>query len=188
MIPDAAELREAVREAYSSAARRPESAHPFPVGRAFAESVGYPSPLLDQFPDSVTECFAGVSNVGVAAPVDVGMTVLDLGCGAGLDCLAVRSRLGSGVRLVGVDFSADMLRRARGVDTVQASAESLPLASGSLDLAMVNGIFNLSPFRADVFRELARVVKPGGRIYGAELILRAELPVTFRAGRANWFS
>lgn len=188
MMPDTRELRTAVRDAYSDAARSPEGRHPFPVGRAFAESVGYGPALLQQIPDEVTSRFAGVSNVGAAAPVEPGMTVLDLGCGAGLDCMVVRSRCGPGLRLIGVDFSAEMLRHARGVNVVQASAEMLPLEDGGVDLAMVNGIFNLNPFRQEVFRELARVVKPGGRVFGAELILRAELPVTFRAGLANWFS
>lgn len=179
------ELREGVKEAYSAAAESPEGRHPFPVGREFAESVGYTGEWLELAGAAV---FAGVSNVGVTAPVEPGMTVLDVGCGAGLDSAVMARRMGGHGRVLGLDFSEEMLRKAAGTARVKAGAESMPLRESSVDLAVVNGIFNLNPFRTEIFRELARVVKPGGRVYGAELVLKGELSVTFQAGRANWFS
>jgi arsenite methyltransferase len=178
-------LREGVRDAYSAAAADPARPHPFPVGRDFAASVGYPAEWTAL---EAAACFAGVSNVGVAAPVRAGMRVLDLGCGAGLDSRILQARLGGTGLVVGVDFSAEMLRRAGGLARVLAPAERLPFRDACFDLAVVNGIFNLNPARAAIFAELARVLRPGGLVYGAELVLRAPLPVTSGAGAANWFS
>jgi ubiquinone/menaquinone biosynthesis C-methylase UbiE len=71
---------------------------------------------------------------------------------------------------------------------VRSAAENLPVADATVDSVLVNGIFNLNPFRDEIFRELARIVKPGGSVFGAELVLQAPLPETSRAGAANWFS
>lgn len=190
------ELREGVRKAYSRAAETPREEHPFPVGRRFAESLGYPKDVLDTLPQACVEAFAGVSNISVFADISEDATVLDLGCGAGLDTLIAARRVGSGGRVIGVDFSVSMLARAgeaageagcENVSFYRADAEELPLEDGSVDVALVNGIFNLNPKRKAIFHELARVVRPGGEIYAAELILREPLPEEEK-GEANWFA
>jgi arsenite methyltransferase len=187
MTTIANELRDGVREAYSFAAETPGARHPFPVGAAFAREVGYDGAL----PDIALEAFAGVSNVAVFADLHSDARVLDLGCGAGLDSIVAGRR----ARMVlGLDFSAAMLRRALqaacggNVAFVQGDAERLPLGDGSIDIALVNGIFNLNPARDAIFGELARVVKPGGAVYGAELILREPLSADQRGSTTNWFS
>ena len=123
--------------------------------------------------------------------------MLDLGCGAGLDTLLAGKRVGSEGIVIGIDFSLAMLGRARqGADEAQLShvqfcqgnAEELPLHSQSIDAAMVNGIFNLNPARDAIFAELARVVKPGGSVYAAELILRNALPATDQPSLDDWFA
>lgn len=193
----AADLREAVREAYSTAARQPEGKHPFPVGRAFAESVGYPGDLLDSLPPAAVEAFAGVSNVSLFAEIPAGAIVLDLGCGAGLDALVAARRTGPRGKVYGFDFSDSMLERARqaadvagagNVEIRRADAERLPLPDASIDVALVNGIFNLNPSRAAVFGELARVMRPSGSVFGAELILAEPLPEAERTCATNWFA
>lgn len=189
-------LREGVRLAYSAAAERPRDKHPFPVGREFAVSLGYPEELLTHLPPLCVEAFSGVSNVSVFAEIPVGATVLDLGCGAGLDSLIAAERTGSKGRVIGIDFSEAMLGRARraaqeaGVYNAEfrlADAESLPLGERSADVALVNGIFNLNPARDSILRELARVVRPEGTVYAAELILKEPLLPEERADEANWF-
>jgi SAM-dependent methyltransferase len=194
---DAHKLREGVRDAYSAAATTPQAAHAFQVGRAFAESIGYPHDLLEALPAACTEAFAGVSNVAVYAAIPAGAIVLDLGCGAGLDSLIAARRVGLNGKVVGVDFSEAMLDRAcraaaeAGVTNVEfrrADAEALPLPDRSVDVAIVNGIFNLNPARDAIFGELARVVRPGGEVFVAELILIEPLPEDERASLTNWFA
>jgi SAM-dependent methyltransferase len=191
------ELRESVRLAYSAAADAPDAKHPFPVGAAFARDLGYPQELLRCLPDEAVEAFAGVSSVSIQAPLREGLAVIDLGCGAGLDSLIAAKRVGRTGCVVGIDFSAGMLDRANRaakcignlhVAFVRASAEQLPLRDSSVDVALVNGIFNLNPFRDEIFRELGRVVRPGGHVSGAELVIGSPLPEHLKSGSANWFS
>ncbi|MGE5239018.1 MAG: methyltransferase domain-containing protein [Chloroflexota bacterium] len=195
-IDDRRKLRDKVREAYSSAAERPAEKHPFPVGRSFAESIGYPPDLLDRLPAVSVASFTGVSNVSIFADIPEGSAVLDLGCGGGLDTLIAAERTGPEGRVIAVDFSEAMIRRAeegarkygcRNVTFHVADAEELPLPDDSIDIALVNGIFNLSPFRERVFSELARVLRDSGSVYAAELVLREPLPVEPTCSLDNWF-
>jgi len=190
-------LRDKVNAAYSAAATRPEQTHPFPIGRKLAENLEYPSEVLDDVPQSSVEAFAGVSNVSLFAEFPAGATVLDLGCGAGMDSIIAARRVGSTGRVIGIDFSEAMLVRARAAKEMvnlphlqfqRGDAERLPLADESIDVAMVNGIFNLNPKRQAIFSELARVLRPHGRAYVAELILAAPLPEGDQASESNWFA
>ncbi|MGH7354068.1 MAG: methyltransferase domain-containing protein [Candidatus Rokuibacteriota bacterium] len=189
-------LRDAVRSAYSAAAEHPLDKHAFPVGRVLAEGLGYPPALLDTLPAISVDAFAGVSNLSVFAEIPAGARVLDLGCGAGLDSLIAARRVGAGGHVIGVDFSEAMLARAHeataeaaiAVTLFRADAERLPLAGGSIDVALVNGIFNLNPARTEIFRELTRVVRPGGRAYAAELIAREAASDTGEFDETAWFA
>ena len=190
-------LQDAVRGAYSAAAEDPKREHPFPVGCRFAESLGYPPDELAKLPALSVEAFTGVSNVAVRADIPPGSTVLDLGCGAGLDSLLAAAKTGPRGKGIGVDFSRSMLDRARrgaseaslrNIAFREADAERLPLEDASIDVALVNGIFNLNPMRDAIFRELARVVRAGGVVYAAELILRGDPRKTEELDEANWFA
>lgn len=194
---ETATLREAVRRAYSKAAEEPEAGHPFPVGREFALALGYPKELLDRLPEEAVEAFAGVSYLGGFAELDGCRLVLDLGCGSGVDSLMAAREAGSEGIVVGIDFSASMLSRAESarrkigvtnVFFVEGAAEELPFRRASFDAVLVNGIFNLNPHRRAIFRELARVVRPGGKVYTAELVLREPLPEEITRDPANWFA
>ena len=191
------DLREKVRAVYSRAAEQPEQPHPFPVGREFAKSLGYPSEWLDQVPSTAVEAFAGVSNVPCFAEVPPAGAVLDMGCGAGLDSLLLARRAAYHGSVIGIDFSWSMLKRARcaaargGTRNVlfcQADAERLPVGDSSIDVVIANGIFNLNPAREAIIRELARCLRPGGRLYGAELILKEGLAPEVKDTEANWFA
>jgi arsenite methyltransferase len=194
---DRTHLRDKVRIAYSAAAETPQEKHAFPVGRAFAESIGYPADLLDHLPAVACDAFAGVSNVSLFAEIPSGARILDLGCGAGLDALIAARRVGPAGKVIAVDFSTAMLDRARqavveagasNVELREAGAEQLPIADEEIDVALVNGIFNLNPARDAIFRELARVVRRGGTVFAAELILSSPLPAETRASESNWFA
>ena len=193
---DSLQLRNAVHTAYSAAAERPTQKHAFPVGRVLAERLGYPADLLDALPSVAVEAFAGVSNLAVSTAVPTGARVLDLGCGAGLDSLILAKRVEPIGRVVAIDFSEAMLTRARqaaaeaGVNVTfhQADAERLPLDDASVDVAIVNGIFNLNPARSEIFRELARVVRPDGNVYSAELVLQEAVTKPDHFTEAEWFA
>ena len=190
-------LRETVCQVYSAAAQKPAEEQTFPLGRDFAESLGYPPDVLAGLPAVSIDAFTGVSNVSVFADIPTGATVLDLGCGAGIDSLIASGRVGVAGKVVGIDFSDAMLVRAReaaaeyGIDNVEfhhAEAEDLPIADGAIDVALVNGIFNLNPDREAIFRELARVLRQDGVVYAAELILREPLPAEILKNPGSWFS
>jgi len=193
----AAYLRERVEQVYSSIATAPQARHPFVTGRTLAANVGYPQHQLDQLPATASASFAGVAAVGCFAQIASGATVLDLGCGAGLDSLLAAPRAGPAGQVIGVDFSAPMVQRtqqhagtigAANVRSVRGDAERLPLADGSIDTTLINGIFNLNPARTAIFAELARVMRPGGAVYAAEIVLRHPLTPDVVAQETNWFA
>ncbi len=185
------ELRDQVAQAYSRLALDPQDSSPFPAGRSLAESLGYPISLLDELPPEVVETFAGVTPISLSAQLQPGQKILDLGCGAGLDSRIAALRVGLQGTVVGVDFSSAMLDRARragvpnNVRFVASGAEGLPFVDESFDVVLVNGIFNLNPDRTAIFREMHRVLRPGGQAFVAELIVKPEAQVPDTPG--NWF-
>ncbi|HSB15265.1 MAG TPA: methyltransferase domain-containing protein [Bryobacteraceae bacterium] len=190
-------IREKVRDAYSAAARDPLAMHPFPVGRSFAESLGYPPELLVPLPAESVEAFSGVSNVSLFAEIPRGSVVLDLRCGAGLDSVVAAGRTGPAGRVIGIEFSEEMSGRARRSAAAagfrnclvcEADAERLPIRDNTVDVALANGIFNLNPARKAILQELARVLRPGAAVFGAELILSQPLPAEQVMTAADWFA
>jgi SAM-dependent methyltransferase len=176
---EAPALRQKVREVYSEAAINPKSELPFPIGRSFAEQVGYPKELLDSLPGLISESFVGVSNVSIYAEIPEAATVLDIGCGAGLDSIIAAEKTGEKGKVVGIDFSKKMVEKAKksisltsykNIEFHNAPAESLPFQSRSFDIVLANGIFNLNPFRDKIFKEIKRVLKCGGGVYASEVI------------------
>lgn len=193
----AAHLRTRVQQVYSAIATQPQASHPFSIGLALVKNVGYPDNLYQLLPPTTLQSFAGVAPVAHFAQVTPGATVLDLGCGAGVDSLIAAQRLGATGQVIGLDFSAEMVALARqsaastGVTNLcclHGDAERLPLADSSINTALINGIFNLNPARAVIFAELARVVQPGGAVYAAEIVLRQPLAPEVMAQETNWFA
>ena len=193
MQTDPSDLREQVRAVYSRVAAQPAARHPFTVGRGLAVRAGYPEEWLSKIPAPSVDSFAGVSCLPSFADPPADAQVLDLGCGAGLDSLLTAPKVRS---VIGIDFSEEMLNVARdsaramaiaNVEFRVGDAERIPVDPGSCDAAVVNGIFNLNQARSEIFRELARVVRLGGMIYAAELILKAPLPSGVEPSREDWF-
>lgn len=194
IAPD--QLREAVRDRYAAVASRPEGQYSFRVGRDFAEALGYPAELLDSVPSSAVEAFTGVATPMLRAELQPGETVLDLGCGGGLDLALAARAVGPTGHAIGIDMADTMVERATA--TAQAlgytwaearvgHAEALPLADASLDCVVANGILNLSPDKPAVLAEVARVLKPAGRFVLAETTLRYGLPPGSIQGLEDWF-
>ena len=186
------ELHDQVWAAFSEIALLPGENGLFPCGRPLAEDLGYPAEVLDKLPLAAVEAFCGVGDVSLYADIGPADVVLDTGCGAGLDTIVAAWRSS---KVVSIDFSLAMLERAKlsveqsGLDgkvtLLNAAVEKIPLMAACIDVALVNGLFNLSPFRGQIFLELARVLRPGGRLYVSELILKEPADVS---AAGDWFS
>ena len=190
------EIKQAVAERYGKVATEPCSKFNFPVGRKFAESVGYPPELLDRLPAGFWESFTGAGNPQEYVDAKTGETLLDMGCGAGLDLYIYSTKVGPTGRLYGLDISAEMLGKARanltaaGVvnfELLEASSDKVPLPDASVDIVTANGIYNLSPDKDAVMREVYRVLKPGGRTVFSEIVLTEAFAVEERKDIDDWF-
>jgi ubiquinone/menaquinone biosynthesis C-methylase UbiE len=194
MTPDA--IARAVAERYGNVALSPAEKHGFPVGREFAQQVGYPAELLDWAPTSVVDSFTGAGNPRPFIDAPDGAAALDLGCGAGFDALCTAREVGQAGSVVGIDFSQDMIAKAQrgceesGLDNVRfvrCSASETPFDDDSFDLVTFNGILNLSPDKDAILREVARVLRPGGRVVFAEIVLEHEIEGIARDTLDDWF-
>jgi arsenite methyltransferase len=145
----------------------------------------YPAELLAALPPDIASFTAGSGNPISLAELKPGETVLDLGSGAGLDCFLAAKQVGETGRVIGVDMTPEMLSRARSnaarmgtpiVEFREGFLESLPVEDATIDVIISNCVINLSPDKPQVFREMARVLKPGGRIAVSDPISNHPLP------------
>lgn len=190
------ELRRAVAARYGQVATAPDAPVNFPVGRAFAEAIGYPASVLDPLPVTAAASFAGVTHLPAWTALEPGDVVVDLGCGAGLDTLIAAETVGPAGHVHAVDLSEAMVALTRShaqttgltnVDIYEAPVEALPLPDGLADVVIANGIFNLSPEKERAMAETARVLKPGGRLVAAEIVLASDVPDAERGTLDDWF-
>jgi ubiquinone/menaquinone biosynthesis C-methylase UbiE len=176
---DVLDLEQRVKEVYRAVAERPHESYHFEMGRALAERLGYPPELLDGIPSAALDSFAGVGYfLDLARPVE-GDRVLDLGSGSGTDSFATATLVGPTGHVTGLDMTdaqlakAEALRSDAGldqVDFVRGYIERPPLSDASVTLVISNGVINLSADKAAVFREVARVLAPGGRLALADIV------------------
>ena len=184
-------LRSEIQRTYASVSNDPGREFMFPTGRAWAEDLGYPAELLARVPETSCESFAGVANPFSLGVLDPGEDVLDIGCGAGMDTLVAAQMVGADGYVTGIDMTPDMAAKARrsaaemglaNVTIVDGSAEELPFADAGFDVVISNGVIDLIPDKEAVFWEIARVLRPGGRIQLADVTFQR--PVS-EEGRRN---
>lgn len=158
-----------------------------------AERIGYHASELQELPDGA-DLGLSCGNPTALAALRPGEVVLDLGAGAGFDCFIAGPKVGPAGRVIGVDMTPEMLTRARrnaaayhartGLDNVEfrlGEIEHLPVADRSVDVVISNCVINLSPDKPQVWREIARVLRPGGRVAVSDLALLRPLPQSVRS-------
>ncbi len=186
---------DAVREMYTAVATAPEQGFHFPTGRAACEFVGYAAEVLDALPHGALESFAGVGYPFAAEVVRPGDSVLDIGSGSGTDTLIAARLVGASGRVVALDMTAAMrakLRRnaavagARNIDILEGNAEEIPLPDESVDVVTSNGVINLVPDKGRAVAEIARVLRPGGRVQIADIVVGTLPSDTCRAQPQLW--
>ena len=188
-------LRSEIEKTYTEVSTDQDQDFIFPTGRSWAQDLGYPDPELSRVPNETVESFAGVANPWVHGRVEPGQTVLDLGCGAGTDLLISAQMVGPEGRVIGVDMTESMLTRARqsaaamdlhNVELHQSLIESLPIEDGSIDVVISNGVIDLVPDKDAVFGEIDRVLRPGGRLQIADVVIHKEVSEDARARIDLW--
>ena len=177
-------LRDEIRKTYTDVSTDADQDFIFPTGRAWAEELGYPKPELSRIPEATVESFAGVANHWLLGRIEPGSVVLDLGCGAGTDLLIAAQMTGPEGRVVGVDMTPSMLERATtsaremglvNVELHESLIEALPLEDASVDVVISNGVIDLVPDKDAVFDEIDRVLRPGGRLQLADVVIHNEV-------------
>ena len=182
---DLEHLRQAIQEEYAAVARDPGRGYHFHTGRRLAKLLGYTSDWLEGIPEDAIESFAGTGNpfrMGRLAP---GANIVDVGSGAGLDSLIAAKMVGPDGQVIGVDMTPAMLEMARKsareagpghVEFREGLAESLPIPDSWADVVISNGVLNLLPDKLAALQEMARVLKPTGRLQIGDILVQQAVP------------
>jgi SAM-dependent methyltransferase len=194
---DVDRLRGLVRAEYDRVARAPTGNFHFHRGPEYAcRMLRYNPDELATIPAECTTSFAGVGNPHRIGPIEPGETVLDIGCGAGMDLILAARRTGASGQAIGVDMTPSMLELAKraalkagvweNVEIRRGLAEELPVTSESVDVAISNGVLNLSSDKEHAFGEVYRVLRPGGRFYLSDVVVQRELSLVARSDVDLW--
>lgn len=188
-------LRQAIQEEYAEVALAPEQGFHFHTGHPLAHLLGYEEAWLDGIPGSSLESFAGTGNPFSLGPLQPGERVVDVGCGAGLDSLIAARMVGPHGRVIGVDMTAAMLEKARrgraaagatNVEFLEGYAEALPASDAWADVVISNGVLNLFPDKVAALAEMARVLKPGGRLQIGDILVQKPVPTSAKRQIDLW--
>jgi arsenite methyltransferase len=188
-------LRHAIREEYATVAAEPERGFHFHTGRPLARMLGYEDEWLEGVPEPTIASFAGTGNPFSLAPLRAADRVVDVGCGAGIDSLIASTMVGPTGRVVGVDMTPQMLEKARAsavamsvanVEFRQGYAEELPAPDEWADVVISNGVMNLFPDKSVGLREMARVLKPGGRLQIGDILVEKPVPESAKRSIDLW--
>ena len=193
---DTIRLRHEIQTIYARVATDPADAFHFHRGPAYAAGwLGYDADALAALPPGSTGSFAGVANPHRIKGIPAGATVVDIGCGAGMDLLLAAIAVGPGGRAIGVDMTPAMAERARDgavalgllhVDVRLGDALALPVETAEADVVISNGVLNLTPDKTVAFAEVFRVLKPGGEFLYGDIVLGNELDEVLRRDVDLW--
>jgi ubiquinone/menaquinone biosynthesis C-methylase UbiE len=194
-VVDAADLERRVKDMYTQVALDPQGRYHFEMGRAMASRLGYTDEELNAAPAASIESFAGVGYYFGLANLRAGEHVADLGSGSGMDSFIAAHKVGVNGQVTGIDMTdaqlakAERLGKAHAFTSVQfrrAFIDATGLANRCCDVVISNGVINLSPDKAAVFREAARLLRPGGRLALADIVTGVPLPGTVSCDATLW--
>ncbi len=195
VLPALDSLRHAIREEYAVVATDPGRGFHFHTGRHLAALLGYDERWLTAVPETSIESFAGTGNpfhLGVLKPDE---RVVDVGCGAGIDSLIAAAMVGPDGHVIGVDMTPAMLEKARAsasatgatqVEFREGYGEALPVPDGWADVVISNGVLNLMPDKRAALQEMARVLKPQGRLQIADILVQKPVPESAKRAIDLW--
>lgn len=188
------QITRAVQDMYTAVANMPDSHFHFPIGREAFRFLGYAASDTDPIPTGVAESFAGVGNPFTANAMKPGDIALDIGAGAGNDSLIAASKVGPGGQVIALDLTAAMTRKLKdhtqghyaNLEVIQACAQHLPLADKSIDSVTSNGALNLVPDKRKAIHEIFRVLRPGGRLQLADVVINRPINVNCDSDPRLW--
>jgi len=192
---DLNELRSAIQGEYEEVAQEPTRGFHFHTGRPLARILEYEEAWLDGIPETAVESFAGTGNPFSLGTIGPGEQVVDVGCGAGIDTLIAARMVAPEGQVIGVDMTPAMLRKAQQaankarLDNVlfrEGYGEELPVADEWADVVISNGVLNLMPDKAAGLEEMARVLKPNGRIQIGDILVQKEVPESAKRNIDLW--
>jgi len=193
---DTRRLRAEIQSIYARVALEPSGDFHFHRGPDYAaEHLGYDGAELADLPADSTQSFAGIANPLGMGPLGAGTTVVDVGCGAGMDLLLAAQAIGPSGRAIGVDMTDAMVEAARSaawaarlgnVEVRLGDAMALPLADATADVVLSNGVLNLTPDKRVAYREVLRVLRPGGRFLYGDIVVASELSESIRGDIDLW--
>lgn len=195
VAPEVETLRREIQEKYTEVASSPELTFHFHHGLPLAKILGYEEKYYSDLPEKAVESFAGVGNPFSVGEIAEGETVLDIGSGCGFDCFIAAKMVGPTGKVIGIDMTDAMLDKSRttakslGLDQVEFKhgfAEELPVPDASVDVVISNGVINLTPDKYASFKEAFRILKPGGRLYLADIVAYKEVPDAVKADVDLW--
>ena len=192
---DTFDLEQKVKKMYQEVALNPHGEFHFEMGRGLAEKLGYEKQDLDKIPAAAIESFAGVGYYFDMVNLKEGDRVLDLGSGSGMDVFVAALKVGNTGQVSGVDMTDEQLEKAErlrsensftNVSFHKSYIETLPFEDVSFDTVISNGVINLCPDKEKVFLEIARVLKPKGRIVIADIVTETQLPESVVCNSTLW--
>lgn len=189
------QLRQAIQDEYAAVAQSPQQGFHFHTGRHLAHLLGYEEAWLDGIPDGSLESFAGTGNPFSLGAPQLGQRVVDVGSGAGFDSLIAAHMVGLQGQVIGIDMTAAMLEKAHqaaaasgltNVEFLEGYAEALPVPEAWADVVISNGVLNLMPDKVAALMEMARVLKPGGRLQIGDILVQKPVPTSAKRQIDLW--
>jgi len=189
------DIRAAIRSKYAEVSVSAAGKFQYPTGKDGAKALGYDPVVIQNAPPGLIELFCGVGNPFSLGRVERGDVVLDYGSGAGFDLFVASGLVGETGKVCGLDLTEQMVERSRNnitdanisnVEIRKVDSENIPYSDATFDIVISNGVINLSPRKNVCFREIYRVLKPGGRLQFADVVLENEMPSHLSGSIEAW--